>query len=232
MRIWDLHPGYLSRQRLLGEHRELHGIVSIIKNNKKGYSKHPETLRWVSYGWALKQRHALLSSEMRLRGYADKSPVLLRRNPGAWPSAFIDTPADQIAILKDKYHTREAGRIPLPENAQDMWAQHKYSVMARNVGEYKVMGRYFATRRGARDLEHGALELVSMLRCPPEPRLLENTLLHMWGYVSDRAVNAGEVVGTLSHRALLQRIQVLARKHHVTYLLESTALSELAAWPL
>ena len=53
MRIWDINPGYLNRQSLLGEHRELHGIVSIILNIKKGYSKHPETIRWVGYGWSL-----------------------------------------------------------------------------------------------------------------------------------------------------------------------------------
>ena len=50
MRIWDINPGYLNRQSLLGEHRELHGIVSIIRDNKKGYSRHPETLRWVWVG--------------------------------------------------------------------------------------------------------------------------------------------------------------------------------------
>ena len=112
MRIWDLNPGYLNRQSLLGEHRELHGIVSIIRNNKKGYSKHPETLRWVGYGWALKQRHKLLVAEMNLRGYVDRSPVLLRSNPDCWPVHFIDSPADQITLIKQKYKTIEGGRIP------------------------------------------------------------------------------------------------------------------------
>ncbi len=45
MRIWDINSGYLNSQNLLGEHRELHGFVSIIVNKKKGYAKHPETLR-------------------------------------------------------------------------------------------------------------------------------------------------------------------------------------------
>ena len=31
MRIWDVNPGYLNRQSLLGEHRELHGIYIILK---------------------------------------------------------------------------------------------------------------------------------------------------------------------------------------------------------
>ena len=100
MRIWDLNPGYLNRQSLLGEHRELHGLVSIIKHNKKGYSKHPETLRWIGFGWALKQRHKLLVSEMKLRGYTDKSPVLLRSKPEAWPETYVDEPDRQIYILK------------------------------------------------------------------------------------------------------------------------------------
>ena len=43
MRIWDLSPGYLNRGSLLGEHRELHGLHSIIVNGKKGYANHPET---------------------------------------------------------------------------------------------------------------------------------------------------------------------------------------------
>ena len=30
----DINPGYLNRQSLLGEHRELHGIVSKIDYNK------------------------------------------------------------------------------------------------------------------------------------------------------------------------------------------------------
>ncbi|WP_319576332.1 pyrimidine dimer DNA glycosylase/endonuclease V [uncultured Desulfobacter sp.] len=69
MRIWDLHPGYLNRRSLLGEHRELHGMASIIVNGKKGYARHPETLRWMNFGWALNKRHQLLSAEMKLRGF-------------------------------------------------------------------------------------------------------------------------------------------------------------------
>ena len=121
MRIWDIHPGYLNRQSLLGEHRELHGIVSIIVNNKKGYSKHPETVRWVGYGWALRMRHQLLAAEMSLRKFTDKSPVLMRTNKGVWPEEYIDEPAQQFKILEFKYNNKEQGRIPLPKNAQELW---------------------------------------------------------------------------------------------------------------
>ena len=67
MRIWDIDAGFLNDQSLLGEHRELHGIHSIITNHKSGYSRHPETLRWVSHLPALEVRHGLLVEEMLLR---------------------------------------------------------------------------------------------------------------------------------------------------------------------
>ncbi len=132
MRIWDIDPGYLNRQSLLGEHRELHGIVSIIVNGKKGYSRHPETRRWMGHGWALGQRHRLLACEMALRGYTDRSPVDFQSNPGAWPAPFIDEPGRQYELLREKYSGRESGRIPLPHNPIELWSHHKYSVLARS----------------------------------------------------------------------------------------------------
>ena len=230
MRIWDLNPGYLNRQSLLGEHRELHGIVSIIKYNKKGYSKHPETLRWVGLGWALKQRHNLLVAEMNLRGYTDRSPVLLRSKPGVWPDIFIDEPAQQISILKNKYKHLESGRIPLPKNAQDFWAHHKYSVMARDITAYKNIGKWVTTKSGSKELRNVALEITAILRAPPEQRLIENTLLHMWGYVSNYSSISGKKLKSLSSKMLLKKIQQLSLSNNVKYLTDSTSLSELNAW--
>ncbi|MDX8387130.1 MAG: pyrimidine dimer DNA glycosylase/endonuclease V [Ghiorsea sp.] len=42
MRIWDIHPGYLARQQLLGEHRELHGLFNISHWERRGIQ---DTLR-------------------------------------------------------------------------------------------------------------------------------------------------------------------------------------------
>lgn len=232
MRIWDISPGYLNRQSLLGEHRELHGIVSIIRGNKKGYSKHPETLRWLGYGWALKQRHKLLATEMNLRGYVDRSPVLLRSKPEVWPENYIDSPANQIMLLRKKYKTLEYGRIPLPRNAQQLWAQHKYSVMARDISAYKELGKWVTSKSGSKELSDVALEVTMLLRKPPEPRLIENTLLHMWGYVSKCASTSGKELGSLSMKALLSKIQQLSLANNVKYLTESTSLSELDAWAI
>lgn len=232
MRIWDLNPGYLNRQSLLGEHRELHGLVSIIKYHKKGYSKHPETLRWVGFGWALKQRHKLLIAEMNLRGYTDRTPVLLRSKPGAWPEIYIDNPAQQISILREKYKSRESGRIPLPKNAQSFWAQHKYSVMARDITAYKDIGKWVTSKSGSKDLHNVAIEIIEILRNAPEQRLIENTLLHMWGYVSKYSSITGKELASLSMKALLKKIQQLSLSNNVKYLTESTSLSELSAWKI
>jgi hypothetical protein len=75
MRIWDLPPSDLCRQHLLGEHRELHALWSIITKNKKAYSNHPETLRWKGKLHALYLRHENLVSEMQKRGYNHNSPL-------------------------------------------------------------------------------------------------------------------------------------------------------------
>ena len=230
MRVWDVNPGYLNRQSLLGEHRELHAIVSIIKNNKKGYSHHPETLRWVGFGWALNQRHKLLAAEMNLRGYMDRTPVLLRNQHQIWPEVFVDHPVIQLSILAEKYRDKEHGRIPLPQNVQQLWAQHKYSVMARDAAEYKRIGRWVASRKTGSGMSDLYQELVLLLRCPPGEGNLRNAVQHMWGYVSLYTSFSGGAIERKTIYGLLKEIQRLVFLHDVIYLKESTALGELQAW--
>ena len=184
MRIWDVSPAYLNRQSLLGEHRELHGLVSILVNKKKGYARHPETLRWAGYGWAIRIRHLMLSKEMHLRGYIDNTPVLMRSNKGEWPTEYIDTPSKQLDILKEKYLENESGRLSLPKNAQQMWSQHKYSILARDQNLYKKIGREVAVVKRNEDFSELADLLSKSLRIPPSTGGIRNALQHMWGYVS------------------------------------------------
>ena len=75
MRIWDIPPEKMCRQHLLGEHRELHALWSIITNNKKAYANHPETRRWRGKLKALFLRHEALVDEMGQRGYKHHSPL-------------------------------------------------------------------------------------------------------------------------------------------------------------
>jgi uncharacterized protein YbgA (DUF1722 family) len=230
VRVWDLNPGYLNRQSLLGEHRELHAIVSIIKHNKKGYSRHPETLRWKNFGWALSQRHRLLAAEMNLRGYVDRTPALLKTQRQKWPEVFVDPPVTQLSILAEKYKNKEQGRIPIPQNVQQLWAQHKYSVMARDAAEYKRIGCRVSSQKTGSGMSDLYPELVLLLRCSPGEGNLRNAVQHMWGYVSPYTSYPGKVIERKSINGLLKEIQRLVFLHDVVYLKESTALCELQAW--
>lgn len=103
MRIWDIKPKCLCRQHLLGEHRELHAIWTILIENKKGYSKHPETLRWKGKLKALYVRHNQLVIEMEKRGYIHNSDLDKKYAKGRIiQDYFLDKPQKQKELLKNK----------------------------------------------------------------------------------------------------------------------------------
>ena len=103
MRVWDVPPRRLCRQHLLGEHRELHAIWSVITKHRRGYSQHPETKRWVGRLRALYNRHEQLVKEMRRRTYQHLSPLEKRLATGSSrQSVYVDTPRRQIFLLKNK----------------------------------------------------------------------------------------------------------------------------------
>jgi hypothetical protein len=103
MRIWDISPQKLCRQHLLGEHRELHAIWLILVHNKKGYSKHPEVLRWKGKLKALYLRHEELVKEILRRGYKHNSPLDKKLAKGkSMQDVFWQSKKLQIKILKKK----------------------------------------------------------------------------------------------------------------------------------
>jgi len=105
MRVWDIHPKHLCRKHLLAEHRELHGLWNILTKykNKGGYSRHPETLRWIGKRKALYQRHEQLVKEFLRRGYSHYSPLNKKYATGLdVQKVFINTLKEQKKILKSK----------------------------------------------------------------------------------------------------------------------------------
>jgi Pyrimidine dimer DNA glycosylase len=103
MRIWDIPPETLCDRHLLGEHAEEHAIWSVLTGGKKGYSRHPETLRWKGKLKALYARHEAVVREMSARGFSHRSPLEKTLAVGeAVQNTFVDKPAQQIQILKDK----------------------------------------------------------------------------------------------------------------------------------
>jgi hypothetical protein len=105
MRIWDINPKYLCRKHLLAEHRELHGLWNILTKHKSkgGYSRHPETLRWVGKQNALYLRHQELIKEFSRRGFLHHTPLDKKLATGsASQNILINTIPEQEKILNNK----------------------------------------------------------------------------------------------------------------------------------
>ena len=103
MRIWDIPPNKLCTKHLLGEHRELHAIWNILTQNKSGYSKHPETLRWKGKLAALYLRHEELVKEMLSRKFNHRTELDRKYATGNLSqNQFVNTYDEQINILKNK----------------------------------------------------------------------------------------------------------------------------------
>ena len=105
MRIWDIEPKCLCNKHLVAEHRELHGLWNIltIHGGEGGYSKHPETLRWVGKAKALYLRHENLIVEFTSRGFKHNTPLDEKLAIGeSSQEVYINTPAEQEEILKLK----------------------------------------------------------------------------------------------------------------------------------
>jgi hypothetical protein len=103
MRIWDIPPDRLCRNHLLGEHNELHAMWNILTQGKTGYSRHPETKRWVGKLKALFSVHEDIVQAMLARGYNHNSPLdkTLARGKGLQTS-YVDSIERQIEILREK----------------------------------------------------------------------------------------------------------------------------------
>lgn len=103
MRIWDLPPERLCRQHLLGEHRELHALWTILSTGRAGYANHPETRRWRGKLAALFARHEALVAEMERRGYRHGSPLDPHLATGcAVQTDYVDRPEVQRDLLRAK----------------------------------------------------------------------------------------------------------------------------------
>jgi len=229
MRVWDLPAGYLNRQSLLGEHRELHGIVVILRDGKTGYARHPETRRWVRALGGLAGRHKQLVAEMRLRGYVDRTPLAWPKARLSWPRVFVTDPAEQIVLLRRKYVGKDKGRIALPRSPAQLWAQHRYSVLARGPQTYRQLRRVVA-RSGSSTMSALARELVLVLRERPARGRLAETVELMWRQVRGHATGEDAATARRGPLDALERTQALALRVRDRRLLQSTALSELTIY--
>lgn len=199
---WDLSPAYLNRRELLWAWH--------------AHRREPGArARLAAELWGRGERVALLPGGRVAPGEARLDPQRI---------------AEQLAWLVAARRWRTPGRLSPPLQAQTLWRQHKYSVMARSPRRYRQIGREVAALPRGAELLPLALELSEWLLTAPTPGGWRNAVQHLWGYVAEVAPPArGEVDGWSSAR-LLRETRDRALQSHQPYLLESTALGELAAW--
>ncbi len=235
MRVWDIHPGYLSRQSLLGEHSEIHALYSIITGNKRGYSRHPETIRWAEHPGLLVLRHNLLILEMSLRGFHHHSPLPFPADMSERVRlkgiSYIDLPSAQFEILRKKYASKDQkGRIPFPANGTEFWAHHKYSVMARGYQYYKEVQQFMKGRQNLPVVRENCLikEIQTVMNQEIPMQALDNVILHLWGYFKDKA-DREEKEHFFHLTDSTEKIKILygmSKEYQEQYLLHSTIFAD------
>ena len=166
-----------------------------------------------------------IAAEMTLRGLDPAGGRSSAAIP-ALPAEADATPADQLRLLAREGDRR--GRIPVPCNAQALWAQHKYSILARHPGRYRELGR--AVARNGMDFVELATELTTWLREGPDAAGLRNALQHLWGHVAHWQPPERHAANAWSPGRLLAEIRWRAMAGADTYVRHSTALGELGAW--
>ncbi len=233
MRVWDIHPGYLSRQNLLGEHAEIHAVYSVIRGGKEGYAAHPETSRWRDHLDRLVYRHDLTVKEMLLRGMKHASPLTGAISPSKSTFTFVDPPARQFILLGKKYLQRsQSGRIPLPHCGSEFWAHHRYSVMARGGDIFREIDSLANRKEDNFIVEEGELieKVLETMWQPCQPDALQEMAYTLLKDLKKHAL-LGEEGCLLSLNAcepanLLQSVFLLAQKHNYSDLLHTTVFAD------
>jgi len=233
MRVWDIHPGYLSTRSLLGEHAEIHALYSIISKKKSGYSMHPETRRWAGYVGFLLLRHELTLKEMTLRGFKHNSPCTSGKNIEGKIShvPYIDLPERQFEILRKKYiQKNQRGRIPLPSTGSEFWSHHKYSVMSRGYQYYLDIQQFMKNRKDRPIGQEHDLIRITQVHMEKQMTLkaLNNVTEHLWGYFKNKA-DLQERTHFFNLPDSIKKLNYLfrmAEKYQQNYLLYSTIFAD------
>ena len=108
MRVWDLPVDMLCTRHLQGEHNEIHTMWNVITLGRKGWAKHPETMRWRGRLGALKARHDAVVTELQRRGRFNHKTALDLHfvevdGPETWiQDRLIESVDSQIANIRAK----------------------------------------------------------------------------------------------------------------------------------
>lgn len=220
--LFEVDAGLLDDKLLAEQMRLLVGLVG--QDRTAGVSSRVPPL-WQGHEDALALRLNQMISEMTLRGKATPGAVAITSESLLWPALDPRALVAQLEVIRDRAEAGKLGRIRLPRNDHELWATYKYSVLARNTRAYQNFGQRVASR--SVPVEMLWASMINTTRVAPSPGGIRNALQPMWGYVSGHATvnpQTDDLAGLANH------IQTLAAEHQVSYLLNSTALSELRVW--
>lgn len=210
-RVPALSPGYLPLDRLLILHDTLRDAPHV----------------WADHPGGLAVLRRTVEAELALRGVSTGNPARLDDSaPVTWPELDRDALIEEWRRRTD---LRE-GRIPPPHRLTDLWAQHKYSVMARSPAGAREIGGALGRQDRSLDVETLLPRLVLDLRKPPPAGRLRDAVMHMWGYVSPVARTRGLEPDYEDLAATVGTIAAIALEEPRGYLATSTALSDLVVW--
>lgn len=160
---------------------------------------------------------AMITSEQCLRGgrpcYAENVVC-----------EFPQVTAEAFEIAYQWLRTREPGRMAVPRNGHELWAQFKYSVMARDPAWQKSKGREIAVMGKREPIGNLAHALHAKVWEPASEGRAFNGLQHMWGHVNGDGANPALF---FEEGALYNEIRRRARELPEPYLWNATALSDL-----
>jgi len=229
--VLDIHPGYLGNQELIKETNLLLSLLSEAPFSKGGRAEDYCQLRRAEHKRGACERYLWLLAELKFRGVKQEFPEPLFYETGQQTTLpeSVNTPAEQFEFRKKTPTLENDFRIPLPKNHQQLWAQHKYSILARDERFYRALGPKVARMKTSAEFSSLANQLTFILRSRPDMGGIRNALQHMWGYVSDGTGPKPGISGW-SLQKLNQEIQARVASIGEKYLLHSTALTELEIW--
>jgi len=99
VKIWCLPLNLLDDKRLLGEHHELHVIFNVLTNNLKGFSHHPQTLRFKHNLGMLLYRHNQQIKELKNRGFNHYSPLKTKIKPKCYRYSKLEYIQDLTLLI-------------------------------------------------------------------------------------------------------------------------------------
>ncbi len=131
MRIWSLHPSLLDRRALVACWRETLLAQKVLRGLTRGYTNHPQLIRFRAHPQPLEAVAAYLSGladEADARGYSFNRALIGAGEEGASENGAGKNSAGKNSADKVEYPYASVARIPVPLGQMEYelaFLQHK-----------------------------------------------------------------------------------------------------------